>query len=56
MIKTCKDLAKILMQTPDADVTVSIDDGTGLQCDAQITEVQVLDSGTISLITEEPVI
>ena len=54
MIKTCKDLAEVLMKTPNASVTVSIDDGAGLQCDARITKVKVLDSGAVSLITEEP--
>ena len=42
------------MQTPDHRVTISIDDGCGMQCDAEIEEVQVLDSGTISIIPVQP--
>lgn len=54
MITTCKELAEILMQTPDHRITVSIDDGYGMQCDAEIEEVQVLDGGTISIIPVQP--
>lgn len=54
MIKTCKELAEILLQHPDQPVKVSIDDGFGMQCDAEIEEVQVLDGGTISIIPVQP--
>ena len=54
MITTCKELAEILMQTPDNRITVSIDDGCGMQCDAEIEEVQVLNSGSISIIPVQP--
>ena len=40
MKMTCKELAEILLKTPNHFVTVSIDDGCGMQCDADINEVQ----------------
>ena len=55
MKMTCKELAEILLKTPDHIVTVSIDDGCGMQCDADIDEVQVLkNSETVSIIPEQP--
>ena len=54
MIETCKELAEILLKTPNARVTVSIDDGAGFQCDAKIVKVEELGSGAISIIPEEP--
>ena len=55
MITTCKELAEILMQTPNHKITVSTDDGCGMQCDAEIEKVVSLkNSDTISIIPVQP--
>lgn len=52
---TCKELAEILLKTPDHRVTVSVDDGYGMQCDVDVDRVEELkNSDTISIITELP--
>lgn len=43
------------MQTPDHRITVSIDDGYGMQCDAEIEKVVSLENtDTISIIPVQP--